>query len=152
MSRKNPFERYDIDPMQGPTAITARLRELAEDAGEDERAEIRAAWEELTLHPLRRLSAAFGAHPETRPPLGLPPRSTPLDPVPRAPARSPAAPGAEHPSAGSPGGAVDPPLALRDLALRPPIASALGDERRPGPRPTASLDDDPILQKASDVR
>ncbi|MBK9258558.1 MAG: hypothetical protein IPM54_01855 [Polyangiaceae bacterium] len=60
---RNPFERFGIDPKEGPRAITERLRELAEDANEEDRAAIRAAWEELTLHPLRRLRAALGAHP-----------------------------------------------------------------------------------------
>jgi hypothetical protein len=133
MSAKNLFERYGIDPMQGPAAITERLRELAEDAAEDERAEIRAAWEELTLHPLSRLNAAFGAHPETRPPLGAPPRE---------------GPGPDHRDAA----AVDPPLTLGDLAVLPPVASALGGERRAPPRPAASLDDDPILKRAIDAR
>ena len=52
----NPFERYDLDPRAGIGAITQRLKELAEDAKTDaERERIRAAWEELTLHPARRL-------------------------------------------------------------------------------------------------
>jgi hypothetical protein len=71
---ENPFERYGLDPREGVVAITQRLKELAEDAKTDaERDEIRAAWEELTLHPARRLRAALNAHPETRAPLGSPP-------------------------------------------------------------------------------
>ena len=71
---ENPFERYGLDPREGVVAITQRLKELAEDAKTDaERDQIRAAWEELTLHPARRLRAALNAHPETRPPLGSPP-------------------------------------------------------------------------------
>lgn len=146
MSSKNLFERYGIDPMQGPAAITERLRELAEDAGEDERAEIRAAWEELTLHPLSRLNAAFGAHPETRPPLGAPPRAdlgAALGSASGAPTGVGSAPEAA---------AVDPPLTLGDLAVLPPVASALGGERRAPPRPAASLEDDPILKRATDAR
>lgn len=70
----NPFERYDLDPREGIGAITQRLKELAEDAKTDEERErIRAAWEELTLHPARRLRAALHALPETRAPLGGPP-------------------------------------------------------------------------------
>jgi hypothetical protein len=73
---ENPFEAFDLDPTEGIAAITARLKELAEDAKtEEERNRIRAAWEELTLHPDRRLRAALFAHPETRRPLGLPPGS-----------------------------------------------------------------------------
>lgn len=70
----NPFERYGLDPREGVVAITQRLKELAEDAKTDaERDRIRAAWEELTLHPARRLRAALNAHPETRAQLGSPP-------------------------------------------------------------------------------
>jgi hypothetical protein len=97
----NPFERYGLDPREGIVAITQRLKELAEDAKDDaERERIRAAWEELTLHPARRLRAALDAHPETRAPLAGAP------PLPRlriAPA----------------------PLELRDLAARPSALAAL---------------------------
>lgn len=80
----NPFERYDLDPLGGPEAITERLRELAQDAPSDaERRAIRAAWEALTLHPLGRLRAALHAHPSSHPPLGAPPPS-PRVPPPRA--------------------------------------------------------------------
>jgi hypothetical protein len=147
MSWKNPFERYGIDPMQGPAAITERMRELAEDASEDERAEIRAAWEELTLHPLRRLHAAFGAHPETRPPLGAPPPGG-LGAKLGLPSGAPIVFGPMP----EPAAAVDPPLTLGDLAVLPSVAAALGGERRPPPRPAVSLEDDPILTKASDAR
>ena len=71
--RENPFERFDLDPRLGPSEITRRLRELMEDAPEGERAKLREAWEELTLHPERRLRAAAGAHPESRAPMGAPP-------------------------------------------------------------------------------
>jgi hypothetical protein len=121
---ENPFERYELDPRDGIAAITQRLKELAEDARDDaERERIRAAWEELTLHPARRLRAALDAHPETRAPLGSPP------PLPRV--RTTAT-----------------ELELRDLAARPsafaalpaaiatPEARALADDA-PG------LDDDP---------
>jgi hypothetical protein len=98
----NPFERYGLDPREGIVAITQRLKELAEDATDDgERERIRAAWEELTLHPARRLRAALQAHPETRAPLGSPP------PLPRL--------------------RVSPlELELRDLAARPSALAALG--------------------------
>ena len=53
----NPFHRYALDPREGPAGITARLRELAEDAefsGDATRAAgIRDAWEALTRHPAR---------------------------------------------------------------------------------------------------
>lgn len=101
----NPFERYEIDPHEGPRGITERMRELAEDATDDaERARIRAAWEELTVHVDRRLRAALLAHPESRAPVGSPP------PAPRAP-----------------GDVVGPKdLDLADLVGLPPIAEMLG--------------------------
>jgi len=100
----NPFERYGLDPREGVVAITQRLKELAEDATDDaERERIRAAWEELTLHPARRLRAALNAHPETRAPLGAPPT------LPRV--------------------RVSPTeLELRDLAARPSAVAALPAE------------------------
>lgn len=126
---QNPFERYDIDPTEGPRAITERFRELAEEANESERQEIRAAWEELTLHPMRRVRAALGAHPESRPQLGAPP--------PPIRQRTPA---------------PEPFPTLSDLAVRPSVARALGPAHdRPAPRPL-SLDEDPLLKKPSDVR
>ncbi len=72
----NPFDRFDLDPASDLAAITDALRERAEEATSDaERAEIRAAWEALTLHPDRRLTLALTAVPETRAPIGQPPRA-----------------------------------------------------------------------------
>jgi len=101
----NPFERYELDPHEGPRGITERMRELAEDAADDaERARIRAAWEELTVHVDRRVRAALLAHPESRAPLGAAP------PPPRVP-----------------GDALTPrDLELADLVGLPPIAEVLG--------------------------
>jgi hypothetical protein len=121
---ENPFERYDLDPRDGISAITRRLKELAEDAKDEaERDRIRAAWEELTLHPARRLRAALFAHPETRPPLGSPPQ------LPRV--RSAAI-----------------SLDLRDLAARPSVLAALPRARRveaPDGSRAPPLDADPLL-------
>jgi hypothetical protein len=120
----NPFDRYDLDPREGISAITQRLRELATEAKTDaERDEIRAAWEELTLHPARRLRAALFAHPETRAPLGLPP-------IPSRPRHvSPVAPN------------------LRDLALLPSLARAIASSSGARAPSTAadSLEEDPVL-------
>jgi hypothetical protein len=128
-SDQNPFERYDLDPREGIAAITQRLKELAEDARDDaERERIRAAWEELTLHPARRLRAALFAHPETRPPLGAPP------PLTRR--RGPNA----------------QPLGLRELAPRPSLSACLGaagagagEGRRVAPKVAAESDRPPPL-------
>ena len=123
MPSDNPFERYDLDPREGIVAITQRLKELAEDAKDDaERDRIRAAWEELTLHPARRLRAALNAHPETRAPLGSPPL------VPRL--------------------RISPTeLELRDLAARPSTVAALPPSMAPAGTPSdvdaPPLDDDP---------
>jgi hypothetical protein len=123
----NPFERYGLDPRDGVAAITARLKELAEDAKDDaERDRIRAAWEELTLHPARRLRAALDAHPETRAPLGGPP------PLPRLRVAA-------------------TELEFRDLAARPSALAALPASLRVSEvRGTTGLeapplDDDPNL-------
>ncbi len=125
----NPFERFGIDPKEGPRAITERLRELAEDANEADRAAIRAAWEELTLHPLRRLRAAIGAHP-------LHPEASRTSPE-FAPLRKRKAP-------------TEQPFAVSDFAPRPSVAHALraffssaaSRTIQSTPQP---LDDDPVL-------
>ena len=122
----NPFERYDLDPREGIAAITQRLKELAEDAKDDaEREHIRAAWEELTLHPARRLRAALFAHPETRRPLGMAP-SLARRRAPRADAS-----GAD--------------LTLRDLAARPSLLVALGVDAVKDEDAVPSLEVDSVL-------
>ena len=118
LEEENPFERYGLDPTAGPKAITARLRELAEDAEDElERARIREAWEALTMHPRRRLDLALQAHPESRAPLGRPPRPLRLR--------------------------AEGALALADLVPLPPLAEVLGvaDVTASDSR----LQDDPIL-------
>ena len=125
MAADNPFERYGLDPRDGIVAITQRLKELAEDATDPaERDRIRAAWEELTLHPARRLRAALEAHPETRAPLGSPP------PLPRARAN-----------------AQNTELELRDLAARPSAVAALPASVTALPPEHAAppLEDDPLV-------
>ncbi|MCA9624073.1 MAG: hypothetical protein KC731_33850 [Myxococcales bacterium] len=120
----NPFERYGIDPAAGPEAITERLRERMEDAeaaGDDEQvAELREAWEALTLSPQRRLRHAIEAFP-ARPP---------LPPVPPRPLPSQA----------------DRALTLEDLLWLPSIAGALAAEPVTLPPALPALDDDPILE------
>ena len=123
----NPFERYDLDPREGIAAITQRLKELAEEAKDDaERERIREAWEELTLHPARRLKAALFAHPETRGPLGRPPSF----PRRRAAQGGPAAVGLE----------------LRDLAARPSVLLALGGSEVKDEDAVPPFEDDPVLR------
>ncbi|MBX3230807.1 MAG: hypothetical protein KIT84_01210 [Labilithrix sp.] len=132
----NPFERYALDPREGIAAITQRLKELAEDAKDEaERERIRAAWEELTLHPTRRLRAALFAHPETRPPLGRPPMLPRRRAAAAATASAASAAGTELALHG---------LALHDVAPRTCVELALGsfdpDDDAPPP-----LDEDRIL-------
>lgn len=125
----NPFERYDLDPRDGIAAITARLKELAEDATDDaERERIRAAWEELTLHPARRLRAALFARPESRAALGSPPGSR---------RRTDASP---SPSPSE--------LDLRDVAARPGVFAALGEtfDARDDEDARIAIEDDPVLR------
>jgi hypothetical protein len=127
MAADNPFERYGLDPRDGIAAITQRLKELAEDTTDPaERDRIRAAWEELTLHPARRLRAALEAHPETRAPLGTQP------PLPRMRANA-----QQHVTE----------LELRDLAARPSAVGALpASVTAVAPEAAApSLDDDPLF-------
>ncbi len=118
---ENLYERWDIDPLGGPEAITERMRALVEDApDEDTKKAIRAAWEALTLHPAKRLRAALGAHPDSHGERGAPP------PAPRAQTASELA------------------LTLDDLALRPSVLDALGAGGEPT-SPDVPFDRDPIL-------
>jgi hypothetical protein len=119
----NPFERYDIDPMQGPAAITERMRELAEDADEPEREELRAVWEELTMHPRRRLQLALNAFPETRADVG---DVAPSEPIPCVTA--------------------DRPLTLRELAVVPRVADVLTTADGPSlPDLLPPIESDPFI-------
>ncbi len=79
------FERWNIDPRLGSAEITERLRELAEDADPALADELRAAWQELTLHPSKRFEAALETRPETRVELGAPPSFPPIGRVDEAP-------------------------------------------------------------------
>ncbi|MDB4997760.1 MAG: hypothetical protein JWM74_5192 [Myxococcaceae bacterium] len=140
-SQDNPFERFEIDPREGPRAITERMRELMEESTSDEeRTRLRAVWEELTMHPARRLRVALRAHPETREPLGSPP--SPLA----------AAAASTRPSVGK--GTLD--LTLAELAMRPSVARALtaarGAETLTASSILPSIEDDPLLRRARDVR
>jgi hypothetical protein len=125
----NPFHKYGISPHDGPSAITERFRELMEDAADDdERAAIRAAWEELTLHPVKRWRAALGTHPETRPPLARPPR--------RAPAEAAAT------------GPTESDLTAADMSLFPHLSHAFSMRGEGAPDTLTGvlpLADDPIL-------
>jgi hypothetical protein len=123
----NPFERYDLDPREGIAAITQRLKELAEEAADEgERERLREAWEELTLHPARRLRAALFAHPETRADIGT---------APQLPRRR-----------GRPDDAASLPFVLRDLAARPSLLVALGRAASAEEDEVPSLEDDPLLR------
>ena len=123
MSSDNPFERFDLDPFEGPAGITERMRDIAQDAKDEaERDEVRTAWRELTQDPRRRLALALSAHPDTR---VLPGKR------PERPASEPAR------------------LMLRALVVLPSIHEALGV----GPGlPVLPCDEDPILNARSERR
>jgi len=106
---ENPFEKYDIDPLEGPRAITERFRELVEEAAESEREALRVQWEALITHPRERLRIALHSFPVAQP----------------VPAPAPSAPNGAHPPLGEPDGLE--PLELKDLALAPSVAAALGE-------------------------
>ena len=72
---ENPFDRYGIDPREGPEGITERMRELIEDAPDEAtRDAVRAAWEALTRDPRGRAHLALRTHPRST-------RSVPRRPV-----------------------------------------------------------------------
>jgi len=78
----NPFVRFGLDPRSTLAQITERLRELAEDASDEERAALRVAWESLSRSPARRFELVLEAGP-TVPPLMRPSaRREPLVPWP----------------------------------------------------------------------
>jgi hypothetical protein len=122
----NPFETLELEPLATVSEITARVRELAEDADEPRQKLLRALWEELTLHPRARITAAVATFvPEGGEPAALPPP------------RVATAAGAEPPAS-----LLDKlPLAGLIPALAPP----------PGDRPSlvVSVHDDPLLQEDS---
>jgi hypothetical protein len=118
----NPYERYDIDPRDGPDAITTRMRALAGEAEGDERDRLRAEWERLTLHPERRLAAALDAFADTRRPRAQPPDARGI------------------------GEAVLPPLTLDDLLAPPSVAEALDPHDHDTIDVLPPLDHDPLLQ------
>lgn len=66
LAGKNAFDVFDLDPSSTVAELTAILRERTELASTEHRALLRDAWEELTLHPERRLLLALTAFPETR--------------------------------------------------------------------------------------
>jgi len=73
----NPFVRFGIDPSATLAEITERMRELAEDASEEERAALRAAWEAIARSPARRFELALEAGPTPAP---IPPSAARVEP------------------------------------------------------------------------
>jgi len=123
----NPFERYGLDPREGPQGITERLRELAEEAEGAERERIRAAWEALTKHPQERARLALEAHPESRPELGSPPPRSSED-LPDLPVLARAA------------------LEPSDLVSPPSLLAILGGTVEPVTLPLVPVEEDPALR------
>ncbi len=79
------YEELGLDPLASPEQITERLRERIELATEAERAALREAWEELTLHPRRRVAQAVACF------VSLDEAPRPPAPRARAPLEAPAA-------------------------------------------------------------
>ncbi len=76
---KNPFDELELSPLASIDEITSELRDRAEDAGDDEKKVLRAAWEELTMHPRARLALALTTFPDGG---AAPPRPPPRPPEP----------------------------------------------------------------------
>lgn len=115
----NPYERYGLNPLASVAELTEALREKIEDADEEERKALRAAWDELARHPERRLLAAL---------------TTFIDPDPPRPVPPPRAPALEVRSAAP---SLTPLSGALDLAFEQPP---------PDPSPSASILDDPLFK------
>ena len=122
MSETNLFDRWNLDPSAGPQAITERLRDAMEEADPPTAIELRRAWEELTMHPKRRIAEALSTFPETRPPIGRPP----------LPVRA----------------TVPTPAGDEARLVHAPVAGALGSSTTPSPtvRCLPALERDPLLR------
>lgn len=116
---ENTFDRFGLDPATPIDELTARFRELVEDADENERSSLRAMWEEITLHPKARLTSALLTFPGGHRAPQKPPRS-------------------EKPKLSG------TPIDFFDLAPLLSLEERLGDEE---PELTDSpLDEDPLLK------
>lgn len=117
---KNPFDELGISPLANVDEITQELRERSEDASEEERRALRAAWEKLTLHPRTRLELAISTFPESGGAKPSPPavRRAPLEPY--------------TPS-------------LFDLLPRPSVEAALDVPPRPSPAVLPPLAEDDLF-------
>ncbi|NUP04465.1 MAG: hypothetical protein HOW73_00200 [Polyangiaceae bacterium] len=73
----NTFDDFDLDPVASSDAITERMRELVEDAEPDARQAIRSAWEELTVHPKKRILQALTTFVDPEPEVVAPPTRAP---------------------------------------------------------------------------
>lgn len=63
MKNENPFDDLEIDPRLSGRELTKRIRKIIEKAPADQRAEIQAHWEKLTLREDQRIHHALLAHP-----------------------------------------------------------------------------------------
>lgn len=137
----NPLDRFGLSPFASVEEITAAMRERAEEAPEAERAALREAWEELTVHPRARLRAALFTSPPGAGPPSATRRPPPLGPELSRP-REPVAAAARFTAA-----------ALADLIPRPLVAPALGGApKKDAPRALPRLSEDPLAQLASQPR
>ena len=115
----NPFDALGLSPLSSVDEITAELREQAEDAGEEQRTALRAAWEDLTLHPRSRLKLALTTFPASA-------------------ERDPRAPGVR--AASDPLAPLSP--TLFDLLPRPSVEGALASSHPQAPSALPPIGDD----------
>ncbi|MFO0615045.1 MAG: hypothetical protein U0414_20815 [Polyangiaceae bacterium] len=135
----NPLDRFGLSPFATVEEITSVMRERAEEAPEPERAELREAWEELTMHPRARLRAALFTSP---------PRSSGARPQ-RPPPLSPELASAPAPEGGA--GFLEG-VALVDLLPRPLVAPAFARAKSDAPRVLPRFAEDPIVALVSQPR
>ncbi len=133
---RNPFDLLGIDPRSTPEAITALMRELAEEVDGDERRRLQGHWRQLTLHPDDRLKAAFFAHP-------APARDLPalddLDGLRRL--------RLSHGLGALPKALLDPAPDIAELVILPQLRPVARRPDRPAPTwPDVHPDDDVLLK------
>jgi hypothetical protein len=132
----NALDRFGLSPLASVEEITAAMREQAEDAPEAERAALREAWEELTMHPRARLRAAIFTSPPR--PGSIAEGRAPLPPL---------TAGLSRPSATDATSAV--PLA--DLLPRPLVSAAFGGLPIPAARALPRWSEDPVIASLRDA-
>lgn len=142
----NPLDRFGLSPFATVEDITSAMRERAEEAPEQERAALREAWEELTMHPKKRLRAALFTSPPSSIEAGSERRPPPLCPE---LAKGPSTVDPAAPLAG---------VALVDLVPRPLVVAAVvasfsgRSKNEAPPRVLPRFAEDPLVALVSQPR